>query len=342
MSILGVILTIQTLFILVSAFFAIILNSCAGSKVEVNLSDLNPKLKSFENDSTYDVVSGVTQYKTYGKPKYDNVFKEATYTRATISQLRFTLEHLVGDSTRFPSNAKSAKFGVAMIKMAQKQVPLLPKRVKTILDNASQLNPAEDFTSLDATAVPSVGKSIQKVMSDMTESSSDLVEITNLLIKAVNGAPKTESSISKKEPQIAPIAKADKAPSPKTKKKKSTSVASNPENKEKASVKTKKEAVTPTPKQSTTPSSTISSAPVSPKAIAKNEGYLKVVTIPAGAMVFLDIEAKSRGKTPLDISDIKCGKHSILLTLDGFPNTSAKVNINCGTVTEFNLEILSE
>ena len=165
----------------ISAF--LFLNSCAGSVVQVTLTDLNPRMAEFQGDSIYDNVTNRVSYSTYGVPKYDKLFKEAALTSATLSQIRFSLERVMGDSLRFPADPRSAKFGVDMVLMAKKQVPELVGRVKTIVTGAMALNPVADFSGPAALKAPGVAVSLKNALTDMSSASQDLVQIGKLLLK---------------------------------------------------------------------------------------------------------------------------------------------------------------
>jgi hypothetical protein len=162
-----------------------IFTGCAGSSVEIGLGDLSSGLSSFAGDPIYDNVSQQVSYKKYGIPKYDNVFRDAAMTSATVRQLRFSLERVVGESESFPANARSTQFGLKMIEMATKQVPRLPQRVNSVITNLKALSPSKDFQGLDIGKVPSVAKSINGAVIDMTNATQDLIQIVKLLKSAI-------------------------------------------------------------------------------------------------------------------------------------------------------------
>ncbi len=161
------------------AFFS----GCAGAKqVNISLMDLDPSLTKFVNDTIYDNVTNKSAYDTYGLEKYDAIFKEVAYTRATTSQLRFSLERVLGDSVRFPPNEKSLKFGKSMVKMAKNQVPQMADRVKTIVESTMALNPKSDFKGKDLMKAPAVALSLKGALSTMATAGNDIKEIGRLLI----------------------------------------------------------------------------------------------------------------------------------------------------------------
>jgi hypothetical protein len=61
---------------------------------------------------------------------------------------------------------------------------------------------------------------------------------------------------------------------------------------------------------------------------ATGPGSLQVLSRPAGAQVFLD--GKSVGKTPLVISDVAAGTHSVRLELPGFNRWATTVDVKGG------------
>jgi hypothetical protein len=61
-------------------------------------------------------------------------------------------------------------------------------------------------------------------------------------------------------------------------------------------------------------------------------GQVRVGSVPAGAMVYLDNEPK--GITPMVLADIPAGSHSLVLRRDGFADRTATVNITGGTYAE--------
>jgi hypothetical protein len=170
-------------FLISLALFILALTGCAGSRVEITLKDLEPGLESFENDSTYDQVTGQCGYTTVDIPKYDKIFREAAMTHATVSQIRYSLEKLMGDSARFPKDDRSRQFGVAMLLMAKKQVPKLPGRIGTVVMQAKDLRPTSDFTGMAAIKAPSAAISLKDVITDMASSGKDIKRIAQLLMK---------------------------------------------------------------------------------------------------------------------------------------------------------------
>ncbi len=337
----------------------VLLNGCAGTLVEVSLTDLNPGLAEFQGDSVYDNVTNRVSYSTYGVEKYDNLFKEAAFTSATLSQLRFSLERVVGDSVRFPEGAQSAKFGIGMVKMAKVQVPELVGRVKSIVSNAMDLNPASDFGGPAMLKAPAVAKSLQGALSDMGSASSDLVQIGKLMLRAakvVAPAKKVQAKVSATEPRpesspsqpVSRISTGGKGDLYVTASREGASV----------SIDGSSVGVTPL---------FLEGFPIGQHLIQVKSGNysgtqkidlllneikkvqidlqvgknsLKVLSEPMGANVYMDGGAVSAGETPTRIENLDCGDHQMVLRKEGYPVVTQSVNVSCSRETTVRLALV--
>jgi uncharacterized protein (TIGR02145 family) len=173
-----------------------ILSGCGGTLVEVKLSDLNSGLRKYEGDTIYDNVTNNISYKTYDNAKYDEIFRESALTKATVDQIRFSLERVIGDSVSFPKNAKSKKFGIEMVKMAKKQVQELPTRVIKVTKGVASLSPKSDFSGMSKSKIPQVLISLKDAALQMKDAGEGVVEIGKLLKKAVKDKLKDPKSLS--------------------------------------------------------------------------------------------------------------------------------------------------
>ena len=68
-----------------------------------------------------------------------------------------------------------------------------------------------------------------------------------------------------------------------------------------------------------------------PAPVVAGPGTLQVVSRPPGAQVIVD--GKTIGKTPLTISDVAAGDHSVQLVLTGFKGWSTTVDVKAGSST---------
>jgi len=72
--------------------------------------------------------------------------------------------------------------------------------------------------------------------------------------------------------------------------------------------------------------------PTSPGPSPDTTGQITIQSAPAGANVYLDNQYK--GITPMYLSDISAGTHSILFRLDGYEDYRATVNVEGGSTTD--------
>lgn len=165
------------------------LQSCGSSRVELRLQDLDPALTDFAEDSTYDYVTGKNGYVPIGIAQYDQLFADAAMTRAVVSQIKFSLERIVGDSTRLPENAQTGLFAVAMLKMAKSQLPTLPSRVEGVIQKLRGMNPTADFTGTKALQLPTAISSLKTAVSDMNTALLDVKRIADLILLSEGGKP---------------------------------------------------------------------------------------------------------------------------------------------------------
>jgi hypothetical protein len=77
------------------------------------------------------------------------------------------------------------------------------------------------------------------------------------------------------------------------------------------------------------------------KATENGLGQLEVTTSPTGASVSLDGKAQSE-KTPLTLSQLKPGTHSISITAEGYATKDQQVNIQAGRTTRFFTDLTTQ
>ena len=76
--------------------------------------------------------------------------------------------------------------------------------------------------------------------------------------------------------------------------------------------------------------SAINAVLVAPEEIT---GSLAVLTEPAGAEIFIDGDFK--GVSPVTISGLSAGTHTVLLTLKEYANTTTNISINAGQTQKY-------
>jgi hypothetical protein len=67
-------------------------------------------------------------------------------------------------------------------------------------------------------------------------------------------------------------------------------------------------------------------------------GSIIVTSSPSGANVYLD--GKSSGTTPLTITNVNPGTHTILLTMQGYSDTSKTVEVTAGSQNQVSVDLV--
>ncbi len=95
---------------------------------------------------------------------------------------------------------------------------------------------------------------------------------------------------------------------------------------------------TPTPTTIPTTTPTTIPATTSPTPTPVPSGILRVVSIPFGASVFLDTHYK--GVTPLLVSAVPTGNHTVTLASTGYENSTSTIVIQQGKTTNLNINMV--
>jgi hypothetical protein len=91
------------------------------------------------------------------------------------------------------------------------------------------------------------------------------------------------------------------------------------------------------PATAPSPAETLPAA--SPSPTPPTTGMLKVTTVPAGAAV--DLDGISVGQTPLTMTDVRAGKHTVKLTKAGFRTEGREIEITAGETLSLEVALSS-